>query len=113
MSRDTFTYIFRWDRHGRKGQPCLVLARGAMNSCLVKFDDGYTMVHLAQRSAEARWAFQPLGRNHPRPLIPHRRRPARRGPPLPTNVQRAERTSGQAACFTIFQNRSDRQAAVV
>ena len=26
---------------------------------------------------------------------------------------RHERTSGQAACFTIFQNRSDRQAAVV
>ena len=44
MSRDTFTYIFRWDRHGRKGQPCVVLARGAMNSCLVKFEDGYTMV---------------------------------------------------------------------
>ena len=36
--------IFRWDRHGRKGQPCLVLARGTMNSCLVKFEDGYTMV---------------------------------------------------------------------
>jgi hypothetical protein len=38
------TYIYRWDRHGRKGQLCLVLARGAMNSCLVKFEDGYTMV---------------------------------------------------------------------
>ena len=37
-------YIFRWDRHGRKGQFCLVLARGAMNACLVKFEDGYTMV---------------------------------------------------------------------
>jgi hypothetical protein len=37
-------YIFRWDRHDRKGQPCLVLARGKMNSCLVKFEDGYTMV---------------------------------------------------------------------
>jgi hypothetical protein len=33
MSGDTFTYIFRWDRHGRKGQPCLVLTRGTMNSC--------------------------------------------------------------------------------
>ena len=44
MSGDTFTYIFRWDRHGRKGQPCLVLARGTMNSCLVEFEDGYTMV---------------------------------------------------------------------
>ena len=38
------TYIYRWDRHGRKGQLCLVLARGAMNSCLCKFEDGYTMV---------------------------------------------------------------------
>ena len=39
------SYIYRWDRHGRKGQRCLVLARGKMNSCLVKFeDDGYTMV---------------------------------------------------------------------
>jgi hypothetical protein len=37
-------YIFRWDRHDRKGQSCLVLARGKMNSCLVKFEDGYTMV---------------------------------------------------------------------
>jgi hypothetical protein len=42
MSGDT--YIFRWDRHGRKGQPCLVLARGTMNSRLVEFEDGYTMV---------------------------------------------------------------------
>ena len=40
---DTF-YIFRWDRHDRKGQRCLVLARGTMNSCLVKFEDGFTMV---------------------------------------------------------------------
>jgi hypothetical protein len=29
---------------GRKGQPCAVLARGTMNSCLVKFEDGFTMV---------------------------------------------------------------------
>ena len=40
---DTF-YIFRWDRHGRKGERCFVLARGTMNSCLVKFEDGFTMV---------------------------------------------------------------------
>lgn len=37
-------YIFRWDRQGRKGQTCEVLARGKMNSCLVRFEDGYTMV---------------------------------------------------------------------
>ena len=38
------TYIFRWDRHGRKGQRCVVLAHGTMNSCLVRFEDGYLMV---------------------------------------------------------------------
>ena len=38
------TYIFRWDRQGRKGQRCVVLTRGTMNSCLVKFEDGYMMV---------------------------------------------------------------------
>ena len=37
-------YIYRWDRQGRKGQPCNVLARGSMNSCLVVFEDGYRMV---------------------------------------------------------------------
>lgn len=38
-------YIYYWDRQGRKGQPCEVVVRAkAMNSCLVKFDDGYCMV---------------------------------------------------------------------
>lgn len=38
-------YIYRWHRQGRKGQPCEVLVRAnAMNSCLVRFADGYTMV---------------------------------------------------------------------
>lgn len=38
-------YIYRWDRQGRKGQPCDVLIRTkVMNSCLVRFGDGYTMV---------------------------------------------------------------------
>ena len=26
------TYIFRWDRHGRKGQRCVILARGTMTN---------------------------------------------------------------------------------
>lgn len=38
------SYIYRWDRHGRKGQPCIVTARGAMNSIRVEFSDGYAMV---------------------------------------------------------------------
>lgn len=40
----TLPYIYRWDRQGRKGQPCDVLARGTMNSCEVRFADGYTMI---------------------------------------------------------------------
>lgn len=37
-------YVYRWDRQGRKGQLCELLARGKMNSILVRFADGYTMV---------------------------------------------------------------------
>lgn len=37
-------YVYFWHRQGRKGEPCEVLARGKMNSCLVRFADGYTMV---------------------------------------------------------------------
>jgi hypothetical protein len=38
------TYIFHWDRHGRKGQSCVVLTHGTLNSCLIRFEDGYMMV---------------------------------------------------------------------
>lgn len=37
-------YIYRWDRCGRKGQRCRVVARGSMNSCLLEFEDGWRMV---------------------------------------------------------------------
>ena len=37
-------YIYRWDRQGKKGQRCRVLARGTMNSCLLEFEDGFRMV---------------------------------------------------------------------
>jgi hypothetical protein len=38
-------YIYRWNRMGRKGQRCIVLCRGTMNSCLVRFvDDGFEAV---------------------------------------------------------------------
>ncbi len=41
----TLPYVYAWDRQDRKGQPCEVLIRTkAMNSCLVRFEDGYTMV---------------------------------------------------------------------
>jgi hypothetical protein len=39
-----FTYIYYWDRQGRKGQFCRVTARGKMNRCCVEFEDGYKMV---------------------------------------------------------------------
>lgn len=37
-------YIYRWNRMGRKGQRCSVLARGSMNSCAIRFEDGYKAV---------------------------------------------------------------------
>lgn len=45
MTGAALPYIYHWNRQGRKGQPCEVLVRAkAMNSCLVRFPDGYTMV---------------------------------------------------------------------
>jgi hypothetical protein len=48
QGREVLTrYIFRWDRPGlpgRKGQVCVVLVRGKMNSCAVEFEDGYRAV---------------------------------------------------------------------
>lgn len=50
---DQFPYLYRWNRQGRKGQPCAVDVRAkVMNSCLVRFPDGYTMV--TSRNALAR-----------------------------------------------------------
>jgi len=37
-------YVYRWNRIGRKGQRCIVLCRGAMNSCWVRFEDGFEAV---------------------------------------------------------------------
>lgn len=44
-------YLYRWDRQGRKGQPCKVTARSLrgdgrknFNSVRVEFADGYKMV---------------------------------------------------------------------
>lgn len=37
-------YVYRWNRQGRKSQRCRLVARGTMNSCLLAFEDGYTMV---------------------------------------------------------------------
>lgn len=43
-STEVVTYVYRWDRQGRKGQTCQVTARGTMNSCRVEFSDGFRMV---------------------------------------------------------------------
>ena len=40
-------YVWAWSSRptpSRKGQPCRVLVRGAMNSALVEFPDGYRCV---------------------------------------------------------------------
>lgn len=37
-------YLYAWDRCGRKGQRCIVTARGKMNSCRIKFADGFVMI---------------------------------------------------------------------
>jgi hypothetical protein len=37
-------YVFRWNRFGRKGQTCKVIARGKMNSCMLEFADGWRVV---------------------------------------------------------------------
>jgi hypothetical protein len=42
--REVYPYVYRWDRHGRKGCRCAVTARGKMNSCRVEFPDGFVMI---------------------------------------------------------------------
>lgn len=38
-------YVYRWKRHGRKGQWCLVWARAdCLNSVGIEFPDGYRLV---------------------------------------------------------------------
>ena len=57
MAAETLPYIYRWDRQGRKGQPCAMTARGAMNSCRVEFADGYRMItsrNALRKAAETR-----------------------------------------------------------
>ena len=39
-----YPYVYYWHRCGRKGQPCKVTARGAMNSIRVEFEDGFKMI---------------------------------------------------------------------
>jgi hypothetical protein len=42
-----YVYVWAWSSRptpSRKGQRCRVLVRGAMNSALVEFEDGYRCV---------------------------------------------------------------------
>jgi hypothetical protein len=50
-------YVYRWNRQDRKGQTCTVEARGTMNSCLVRFSDGYAMVTSRNALAKVRAAL--------------------------------------------------------
>lgn len=46
MSKPPFDRAWFWKSRlpERKGQRCRILARGAMNSCLVEFADGFKVV---------------------------------------------------------------------
>lgn len=45
MTAPALPYRYAWNRQGRKDQLCEVVVRAkAINSCLVRFADGYTMV---------------------------------------------------------------------
>lgn len=52
-------YIYRWNRQGRKGEVCRVLCRGAMNSCLLEFADGFKMV--TSRNALKKLSLENVG----------------------------------------------------
>lgn len=47
-------YLYRWNRQDRRGQLCTVTARGTMNSCCVRFEDGYQMVTSRNALMQAR-----------------------------------------------------------
>jgi hypothetical protein len=52
----THTWYWRACLPERKGQPCRVLARGRLNSCLVEFSDGYRVItsrHAVRRAASS------------------------------------------------------------
>lgn len=61
MTAPALPYIYRWNRQDRKGQPCEVTARGTLNSCAVRFADGYTMV--TSRNALMKNKAAPCGNN--------------------------------------------------
>lgn len=61
MTAKPMPYVYRWDRCGRKGQPCAVTVRGARNSCMVVFDDGSRMVTSRNAIRKAKPHEMPAG----------------------------------------------------
>ncbi len=59
------THIYRWNRQDRKGEPCELLARGKMNSILVRFADGYTMITSGNAIRRAPQGIIETARNEP------------------------------------------------
>lgn len=53
-------YVYRWNNQGRKGQSCAWLVRGTMNSCLLRFADGFTMVTTRNALAKNKAFIGPL-----------------------------------------------------
>lgn len=55
MTAKAFDHVWYWRAllPERKGQPCRVIARGALNSALVEFEDGQRV--LTSRYAARRW----------------------------------------------------------
>jgi hypothetical protein len=52
-------YVYRWNRppeNPRKGKLCRILTRGAKNSCLIEFVDGFRM--LTSRNAIKKYRGQ-------------------------------------------------------
>lgn len=44
LAKSDRRYVYRWNRHGRKGEICKLTARGARNSIRVEFADGFVMI---------------------------------------------------------------------
>jgi hypothetical protein len=57
-------YVYRWNRMGRKGQRCIVLTRGTMNSCKVRFEDGHEAItsrNALKKAPITKFGDQPIG----------------------------------------------------
>lgn len=88
-------YVYRWNRQGRKGQRCRLLARGTMNSCLLAFDDGFTMV--SSRNALMKEKRTPSALRAPGDFSGAGAPALVRAPALPRGMRAARRTPSETA----------------